>query len=148
VTSLYVSDMIYIDISAAGGKSRSESPYTLNISSKEYTPDAEKEPNNSKSTANNLQSRTVTGYCTGDNDKDYYIFAPGRKISPQITVTGIDNAAFTVSVTDPAGYIIRTEKIAGDRPVSFRELIDGKAYFIVEFQKENTVHPYTITVDE
>ena len=63
-----------------------------------------------------------------------------------MTVTGIEGAAFTVSITDQNGNVIRTEKMAGKKPRTFKEIFDKKGFIIIESQKEVTTEPYTLTV--
>jgi hypothetical protein len=63
-----------------------------------------------------------------------------------VTVTGIENALFTVSITDQNGIIIRSEKINGKKARSFKEIFDKRGYIIIESRNEAATEPFEITV--
>ena len=45
----------------------------------------------------------MIGYLTGRKDKDWYVYECGPRSNRSVTVTGIEGAAFTVSITDQNG---------------------------------------------
>ncbi len=88
----------------------------------------------------------MSGYLTFRGDRDWYLYECPPRSSRTVSVTGIEGAAFTLSVTDQRGNVIRTEKIAGKKQKSFKEFFDKRGYLIIESQKEITTEPYSITV--
>jgi hypothetical protein len=146
IPDIYSDDQLFCELSALSGKNDSELTYRLAVATTDYTTDFEKEPNDTKETATKFAPPTMKGYLTYRDDKDWYLYETGPQQTRNVTVTGIEGAAFTVSITDQNGAVIRTEKISGKNPKSFKEIFDRRGYIVVESQKEITTEPYTITV--
>ena len=90
----------------------------------------------------------ITGYLNYRNDKDFYLIDIGKRSTKTFIVTGIDGSVFKISITDPAGYITRTEKVSSKKGIKFKESIDGKGYIIIESVKEKSGEPYTIQIED
>jgi hypothetical protein len=146
IPDLYADEQLFCEISGLADKNDAAQNYQIALTSSDYTPDMEKEPNDAKSTATKFAGQTMNGYLTFRGDHDWYLYECPPRSSRTVSVTGIEGASFTLSITDQRGNVIRTEKIAGKKQKSFKEFFDKKGYLIIESQKEITTEPYSITV--
>jgi hypothetical protein len=58
------------------------------------------------------------------------------------------NSELRISITDQLGYSIKSEEVRGTQSVRFAEMIDQKAYVIIDSLKENYEEPYILQVTE
>jgi hypothetical protein len=147
IPSYYVKTDTFIEVSAKT-KKQQEAAYELNISKSPYEEGFEIEPNNDRDSATKITGKTIKGYLTYRKDRDFFFLDYSKRVAKKFVITGIDNASFTVSLTDQYGYIIRSERVSKKAGITFRDMIDGKAYLIVDADKENPYEPYTITVGD
>lgn len=147
ISPVYTKSDIFIEVSGKIKNNLKDANYTLNIAKEAPEDGLEIEPNDTKSTAQKIDSK-IKGYLHYKKDKDFYYLESSGRSTKTFKVTGIDNAVFTVSLTDSHGYIIRTERVSGAKGVTFRDMIDGKAYLIIESEREVQGEPYTVTIGE
>jgi len=146
--NLPTGDDFYIQVYSTDAYSDSESEYRLSVSPVEFAVSQEREPNDVKENATVINETLIYGFVSKKNDVDYFsVKNPGRMIR-EFKLKGIKEGRLRFSVTDPLGYIIKTEEIEGDRSVTIRETIDQRGYIIVEAVKENFDAPYIISIGE
>ncbi len=71
-----------------------------------------------------------------------------KRVRKKFTLHGIKNSEIKISITDPLGFVIKTESVNDANSISFNEMIDSKGYVIIESVKENYDEPYTIELGE
>jgi hypothetical protein len=147
IPSWYVKADTFVEISAKT-KKQQEATYELTVTKNSYEEGFEIEPNNDKEHATRITGKIIKGYLSYRKDRDFFLLDYGKRVTKKFVVTGIENASFTVSLTDQYGYITRSEKVSKKSGITFRDMIDGKAYLIVDAEKENPFEPYTITVGD
>ncbi len=143
----FFKDNFYIELSAKRGEILG-SEYLLNVSYSPYSEDLEIEPNDTKETANKIKSDRITGYISKAGDKDFYLLEYNKRVRKKLTLHGIKDAELKFSITDPLGFIIRTESVKDDNSITFNEMIDARGYLIVESVLDNYDAPYTIELGE
>lgn len=148
IPNVYSSKALYVEVLSRRGDSDEQGQYRLMVSSQPYVNGYEIEPNGKKSAATAVNGDTVTGYTSFQGDVDYYFLEYPKRKKLRFTAKAAMGSNIKVSVTDPLGYIIRSERISGDREKSFTEMIDGKGYLIVESLEANYREPYTIEIQE
>lgn len=121
--------------------------YTLSINSIEGE-GLETEPNDSKEKANIVDSDIITGYISGKRDVDYYFLVQNKRKMYHFNCTPPAAGKIKISVTDPFGYKIKTIDAAGEKKISFNEMIDRKGYIVIESVKDDFRNPYTIIITE
>jgi len=109
--------------------------------------DFEKEPNNSIKDSNQF-NKSISGFTSFKNDKDYYIIKTGDRAKFKINAVGPKNGAIRISTTDPMGYIIKTRTVTNGESISFQELFDKKGYIIVDTVTPDYDNHYTISAEE
>ncbi|MBN2040082.1 MAG: PPC domain-containing protein [Spirochaetes bacterium] len=137
----------YIEISSR----RMEIPgseYRLNFSPFRLTDDYEVEPNNIKENANKIIMKKTMGFVSGKNDIDYFILEFKSRVKTKIILHGIEGAELKISVTDPLGFIIKSETVKGSNSATISEMIDQKGYLIIESIADNYNKPYTVELGE
>jgi hypothetical protein len=134
----------YIEVSAKTTGELPKGDYVLSVTPFKDIENQEREPNNDISQANEIRGRATTGYISSRRDKDYFLITSNMRIREKFEVQGVKGGRIRVSITDPMGFIIKSYSVRGDRSVIFSEMIDKKAYIIVESVAENYDNPYTI----
>ncbi len=137
----------FIEVSARKGDPAG-SEYKLNVSYFPYSDNYELEPNDVKEAANKIKSEKMTGFISKKNDRDFYLLSYKNRVRKRITLHGIKDSELKMSITDSLGFIIKSESVTGDRSISFSEMIDLKAYLIIESIVDNFDEPYTIELGE
>ncbi|HPQ54024.1 MAG TPA: hypothetical protein PK253_12310 [Spirochaetota bacterium] len=146
--NVYASKSLYVEVLSRRGDSDEQGTYRLMVSSQPYINGYEIEPNGKKASATAVSADTVTGYTSFQGDVDYYFLEYPKRKTLRFTAKAALGSKIKVSVTDPLGYIIRSERISGDAEKSFTEMIDGKGYLIIESLEANYREPYTIEIQE
>lgn len=148
IPNLYAGRNFFVAVYSKTGGGDDSAPYLVKISSSRLTDGAEMEPNNSRKTATPVTNGPITGYSSSRKDVDYYkLHYPGRT-RKHFRASAGQGAEIKVSVTDPLGYVIRTEEVKGEEVKSFHETIDGRGYVIVETVVPNYREPYTIELGD
>jgi hypothetical protein len=138
----------FIMVSAKRGQSDKKSTYALSVSSFAFSENYEVEPNDTKETANRIRKKIIKGYISKKHDIDCFLLEYGRRIKATIEIEGVPDASLKISITDPAGYEIRSEDLNGDKRLSITEMIDGRAYLIIEAAQESYDQPYQVKIRE
>lgn len=146
VPAVYVKDGIYVKVNSAIPSSADLS-YRMSFEQIEIDDEFEKEPNNSLKEAN-LMNKSISGFTSFKNDKDYFMVKTGKRVKYRINATGPRNGSIRLSTTDQMGYIIKTKNIAGGESVAFQELFDKKGYIIIETVIPDFENRYTINIEE
>jgi hypothetical protein len=147
IAPIYVKGDVYAEVSSRGKVQSKDASYQIEILKEPVRDDSEIEPNDSLSQAQKIGSK-ITGYLNYKKDKDFYLIESSARMNRKFTITGIDKAVFTVSLTDSHGYIVRSEKVSSEKGISFKDMIDGKAYLIIESEREVPFGPYTVTIGD
>ncbi|MFH0974294.1 MAG: hypothetical protein V1874_00755 [Spirochaetota bacterium] len=137
----------YIEVSSRRGDNTSPD-YNLNVSFIPYNESFEIEPNDTKEKATRIKGSRITGFISRKDDRDYYLIEYKTRVRKKFTFNGIKNAEFKISVTDPMGFVVKTEQVKDGESVSFKEMIDLKGYIIIESVSGNYDDPYTIELGE
>ncbi len=137
----------YVELSSKRGDSKDQL-YSLSIKSYPYSESYEIEPNDKKENATPINGNKITGFISKSGDIDYYYLEYDRRVRKNFTIHGIKDSEIKISVTDPLGYIIKTEEIKGNESKSFNEMIDLKGYIIVEIISDNFNEPYIVEIGE
>jgi hypothetical protein len=137
----------HIEVYARTFSEKQSGNYTLSITSLEGE-GLESEPNNSKEKADSIESDFVTGYISGKRDVDYFLLTDSKRKMYHFSCTPPSSGKIKISVTDPLGYKIKTVDVAGEKKVTFNEMIDRRGYIIVESVIDDFRSPYTITITE
>lgn len=141
-----ISGNFYIGVSS---KQRHDSQdYKLSVISSQYAAGYEREPNDSRDKASVIMNDRAIGFISRKADIDYYYLAYNKRLKRKFTIQGIKDSELKVSVTDPLGYIIKTETVSGNETKTFSEMIDNKCYIIVEAISENYSEPYKIEIGD
>lgn len=146
IPNVYAAKALYVEVLSRRGDSDEQGQYRLLVSSQPYVSGYEIEPNGKKASATAVNTDTITGYTSFPGDVDYYFLEYPKRKNLRFGVKAALGSKIKVSVTDPLGYIIRSERISGDNEKSFTEMIDGKGYLIVESVDANYREPYTIDI--
>ncbi len=141
------SKAFYILVKAGKVSSNGEPVYVVTVDEFRNDENMEIEPNNDKTKSNSIEDDHITGYISEKNDKDFYVLNYEDRVNSVFEVTGVKSGKIRVSITDPLGFIIKTVEVTGDERVVFSEMINRKAYIIVESLKDNYDFPYNITID-
>jgi hypothetical protein len=147
IPDILLKNKFFIEVSAKKGE-QTGYEYKLNVAYFPYSDSYEIEPNDVKESANKIKSDKITGYISKKNDKDFFLLTYKNRLRKKITLHGIKDAELKLSITDPLGFIIKSESLKGDGSISFNEMIDQKAYLIVESIIDNYDEPYTIDLGE
>ncbi len=139
---------IHIKVTGKRGQYSSDLPYSLSVFPVNIPNLQDREPNDDKSSAVQVQGDTLLGVMSSRGDKDYYILRYSERSRKKFRVSGVEGGEFTVSVTDPLGYIIKTVEVRGKTEHVFSEMVDKKGFIIVESQIENYDKPYIIKISE
>lgn len=146
IPAIFTGDGIYAKINSAKA-ALTDISYRLNIEHVELDGDFEKEPNNTSKEAT-LLDKTISGFTSFKNDKDYFIVKTGERIKFKINASGPKNGTIRLSTTDQMGYIIKTKTIADGESISFQELFDKKGYIIIETMIPDFENKYTLSIEE
>jgi hypothetical protein len=133
-----------VKVSARARDTAFDAPYRLSFTAVPYTPDLEREPNDSAALATRWPDgqATMRGWLAPKNDEDWFRFiAPAGK--SKVTAS-IDSAAATLKLTDeskaPLGPSTGKNSAAG--PV-----VAGKSYFVsVRAPSADAINTYRITL--
>jgi len=142
----FLLDNFYIKVVSKQGAYNQNFSYKLTISTIPISDNHEKEPNDKKRLATVVKSDSIIGYISKKRDIDFYYLEYETRVKKNFTIKGIIDSELRVSITDPLGYIIKTETIKGDDSISINEMIDNRCYIIVESIIENYEVPYTISI--
>ncbi|MBN2401670.1 MAG: hypothetical protein JXN64_04665 [Spirochaetes bacterium] len=137
----------YIEVSSKRGED-SSSGYNLNVSFFPYSGEYELEPNDTKETATRVKSDKIAGFISKKGDKDFYLFEYKKRVRKKFIVNGIQNSKLKAAITDPLGFVVKSETVDGADSVSFSEMIDSKGYLIIESVVENYDEPYIIELGD
>jgi hypothetical protein len=147
ISPIFAKSDIFLEVSGKVKNGNKDATYSL-FTAKEAPEDGlEIEPNDTKSAAQKISGK-IKGYLHYKKDKDFYLLESDGRATKTFKITGIANAVFSVSLTDSHGYIIRTERVSNEKGISFRDMIDGKAYLIIESEREVQGEPYTVTIGD
>lgn len=138
----------YIVVSARRGFFEKENPYKLQMSRLDNPEDYEIEPNDTKETATKITRNMIKGFISKKKDKDYYYLEYNKRVKKTFNITGIKNSELRVSITDPFGYIIKSEDVKDEKTVKFSEMIDQRGYVLIESLLENYDGPYILEIQE
>jgi hypothetical protein len=147
IAPIYVKGDVYVEVSSHGKVQSKDASYEITIMKEPVKDDSEIEPNDVQAQAQKIGSK-ITGYLNYKKDKDFYLIESPTRTNRKFTITGIDKAVFTVSLTDSHGYIMRSEKVSTEKGISFKDMVDGKAYLIIESEREIPFGPYTVTIGD
>ncbi len=136
----------YAVVSSKRGQSDRENPYRLIVTRLPRGEVFEREPNDSKQQATRLGGGRIKGYISRKKDMDYYLVERAGRERMQFSLKGVSRASLRFSVTDPAGYVVAAREVKGNRIGSISEIVDRKAYVIVEALAENYDEPYVLTI--
>lgn len=147
IIHLSLPEEYYIEVGSKRGDS-SDELYKLSIKSLHYSEGYEIEPNDTKESAMNVDSNRITGFINKRKDIDYYFLNYDRRVKKSFVFHGVKDATIKVSITDPLGFIIKSEALEGNESRTISEMIDLKGYIIVETEKENFEEPYIIEIGD
>lgn len=136
----------YAVVSSKRGQSDRENPYRLIVTRLPRGEVFEREPNDSKQQATRLGGGRIKGYISRKKDTDFYLVERAGRVRMQFLLKGVNRAALRFSVTDPAGYIVAAREVKGNRIGAISEIVDRKAYVVVEALAENYDEPYVLTI--
>jgi hypothetical protein len=137
----------YIEVSAKSVLN-SVPDYKLNVSYFPYSEEYEIEPNDTKETATRVKSNKIIGFISKKDDRDFYLLEFKKRVRKKFNITGIKDSEIKISVTDPLGFVTKTETVSDAKSVSFNEMVDLKGYLIIESVKENYDEPYTVELGD
>lgn len=146
IPSLFMNGDIFIVVRARSIKTIPSADYFLSITPMTPAASMEKEPNNTTSQATPFTGRRIEGFLSSATDKDYYLIVTDNRQRRSFRITGIPTMDITVSLTDPLGYIIKTETVKRNQKAVITDFIDRKAYLIVASDGGDPDHPYIIEV--
>ena len=133
--------------------------YELTAKVGPWAPNAEREPDDDRGTANDLiVGDTATGFVGWSGDADVYklsVEALSAKNYVDIEVTAVDGVALVVEVADAAGHVLMTRKTARGAPLvvrGFVPLVPSGAppfhYVTIKGTGSNHEVPYQLRVSE
>lgn len=105
----------------------------------------ESEPNNSRSEANRISGRMISGFST-KGDVDFFYIEYDRKVKEFIEITGVKEGEIKFSLADSSGSIVKSFVIKGNKKAFLSEIIDRKAFLVIESIRGSNDHPYTISL--
>ncbi|TAL39014.1 MAG: hypothetical protein EPN93_02765 [Spirochaetes bacterium] len=138
----------YVMVSAKRGQFDKGDSYVLSAKNYAFSDNYEIEPNDSRDKANRVVRKIIRGYISKKHDLDYYLLEYSKRVKITLEIDGVPGAEMKISVTDPAGYEIRSEELSGDRSIQVTEMIDGRGYLIIEALRENYERPYQVRIRE
>lgn len=147
IPNAFIKNNFYVEISSRRG-AITGTEYKLKLSSFPYSENYEIEPNDTKEKACRVKTNKIIGFVSKKDDKDFYLLEYKNRVKRKIIFNSIKNSELKISITDPLGFIIKTESAKNGETVSFSEMIDSKAYLIVESVVENYDEPYSIELGE
>jgi len=136
----------YSVVSSKRGQADRDNNYRLSVTRLPRGEAYELEPNDSRERATKLGGGLIKGYISKKKDTDYYCVERARRERLRFSIKGINRASLRFSVTDPSGYVIAGREVKGNRIGTISEIIDGRAYVVVEAMAENYDEPYVLTV--
>ncbi|MCU0822311.1 MAG: hypothetical protein MUC95_07555, partial [Spirochaetes bacterium] len=137
----------YLEIKSRKDES-SDTPYLLSVKPLAYTEGFEIEPNDSKDNATRIFVSRAVGFINKKRDVDYYFINYNNRVKKSFTLHGIKDSQLKISITDPLGFIIKTETVTGDESKAVNEIIDMKGYIIIESEKESFEEPYMVEIGD
>ncbi len=139
---------IYVKVTGKRGQYSNDLPYSLAVFRVNIANLQDREPNDDKESAVTVQGDAISGFLSYRGDRDYYLLKYPVRSRKEFRISGIEGGSFTVSVTDPLGYIIKTVEVSGKTEHVFSEMVDKSGYIIVESVIENYDNPYLIQISE
>lgn len=138
----------YISVQSRKSSFDPERTYTLKVDRIQGMEEYESEPNDRKEQANPLSHPMIKGFTSRKKDRDFYSLDYGRRVRRSFSLQAAPNSELRISITDQLGYSIKSEEVRGTQSVRFAEMIDQKAYVIIDSLKENYEEPYILQVTE
>ena len=138
----------YIKVNGKRGQYSRELPYSLAVFRVNVPHLQDREPNDDKENAVKVEGDTIAGFMSFRGDRDYYLVKYPVRSRREFRVSGVEGGRFTVSVTDPLGYIIKSVEVEGRTEHVFSEMVDMSGYIIVESSIEKYDKPYMIRINE
>ncbi len=147
IINLALPDKYYLEIKSAKNE-LSETPYILSVKPLPYTDGYEMEPNDSRERATLVTGGRIIGFINMKKDIDYYYLNYNNRVKKSFILHGIKDSQLKISITDPLGFIIKTETVTGDESKSITEIVDMKGYIVIEAEKENFEEPYMMEIGD
>ncbi|MDA3900851.1 MAG: hypothetical protein PF637_10070 [Spirochaetes bacterium] len=144
--AFFSGEKFYIQVLAFAGEMDSERFYTLSVKPGSYQDSIELEPNDEKERATYIENGLMYGYSSYKNDKDFYMIETDGRKNKILRITGVNGANFEVSITDNLGYIINSYELNDDNILEITELIDKRAYVIIDTKEAVYDKPYIIEI--
>ena len=96
------SGLWYIVVTTKGRAANHDEPYTLRVSSGEYSPTMELEPNNSIETANEIKGNYIDGFYNAPGDVDYFVYPhKGRPDFYRVSLKPDDKTDVVLTILSP-----------------------------------------------
>ena len=121
--------------------------YTLRFSKLPPDQFMEIEPNDTKETANIVDSNKIRGYTSSKGDKDFFVINYPERLRCDFTVTAPLKGSIKFSVTDPLGYIMRSTTVSNGKIDTINEYVDKRAFIIVETTGVDFDNLYEININ-
>jgi len=143
--NLKMTDQFYLSVSSRiGGEGKGK--YNLTVTPLQNIEDMELEPNDNKGEATKITNGRIAGFISHKGDKDFFLMDYEMRVNALFDITGVKGGDIKVSITDPLGYIIKTEQVRGAGNVKIKEMIEKRGYLIVESLNDNYENPYKIRI--
>ncbi len=139
---------IYVKVTGKRGQYSRELPYSLGVYRVDVPHLQDREPNDDRESAVKVEGNRMAGFMSYRGDKDYYLVKYPVRSRKEFRVSGVEGGSFTVSITDPLGYIIKSVEVEGRTEHVFSEMVDMSGYIIVESRIERYDKPYMIRINE
>ena len=130
------------------GQYSRELPYSLGVYRVDVPHLQDREPNDDRESAVKVEGNRMAGFMSYRGDKDYYLVKYPVRSRKEFRVSGVEGGSFTVSITDPLGYIIKSVEVEGRTEHVFSEMVDMSGYIIVESRIERYDKSYMIRINE
>lgn len=148
VPSYFTGERLYVKVEGFSGQSDPEKYYLLALKNSMFQEDMEIEPNDTKERATYIEKNLIYGFSTTKDDKDYFLIEHEGKNELDFTITAPENAELVVNITDNLGYILNSYELSGEEPLVVHELVNKRAYLLIETKKANSAKPYMIEIAE
>jgi hypothetical protein len=147
IMPFFANKVKYLETYIQKGNGDKANEYHIKLMKEEYTNKFEKENNDSKKTAQHIIAGSYEGYINRAGDKDWYLYKYSDNKIVRVTLKWGNNSAGRLSITDNKGYIIKTEKVLPGKEVTIAEMIEDRAYILIEAEKYKNGSHYYFSVE-
>ncbi|MBN2436161.1 MAG: hypothetical protein JXK07_12925 [Spirochaetes bacterium] len=142
--AFFTGEKLYIRVTAFSGEVDSEKYYSLYVKESAQQESVELEPNDEKDRATFIEKEIMYGYSSYRGDRDFYLIETKLRAEKIIRITGVEQAHFEISVTDNLGYVINSYELKDGNVLEITELVDKRAYLIIDAKEAVFDRPYII----